>query len=63
MILLNDDDFGFEMSTLEQRWPVLSHERPSLSDPLRRFATLPLRRFSMPKPAGIGCMVIDNCPC
>ena len=36
-----DDDFGFEMSTLEQRWPVPSHERPSLSDSFRRFATLP----------------------
>jgi hypothetical protein len=22
-----DDDFGFEMATLEQRWPVPSHER------------------------------------
>ena len=36
-----DDDLGFKMSPLKQRWPVLSHERPSLSDSFRRFATLP----------------------
>jgi transposase-like protein len=38
-----DDDFGFEMSTLEQRWPVPSHERPSLSDRVSSFATMPIK--------------------
>jgi hypothetical protein len=36
-----DDDLGFKMSPLEQRWPVPSQERPSLSDSCRRFGTLP----------------------
>jgi len=33
------DDLGFKMSPLKQRWPALSHERPSLSDS-GRFPTL-----------------------
>jgi hypothetical protein len=36
-----NDDLGFEMSPFEQRWPLPSHEGPSLSDRSRRFATHP----------------------
>jgi hypothetical protein len=41
-----DDDLGFKMSPLKRGWPVPSHERPSLSDSCRRFATLPTKQFN-----------------